>query len=64
VKQTRLLVTPEAVGDEEFYAAWNERFAATRAKARATVRAEMEKRRKRLGGGDEGRGGGDDSGVE
>jgi hypothetical protein len=61
MKQVRLLVTPEDVSDEEFHAAWKERFAATRAEAQAAVRAEMEKRSKQLGGGDEGRGGGADS---
>jgi Arc/MetJ-type ribon-helix-helix transcriptional regulator len=64
VKQTRLLVTPEGVSDEEFHAAWKERFAATRAEAQATIQAEMEKRGKRLGGDDEAYGGGADSGEE
>ena len=65
MKQVRLLVTPDSVTDEEFLAAWDERFAAIRREAEATLRAKMDKRRKQVEGGDdggEGRGRGSDSG--
>jgi hypothetical protein len=62
MKQVRLLLTDESVGEEEFVAAWKERLRATREGAGATLRAELEKRRRKLEGGavgDDGRGGGE-----
>ncbi len=64
MKQMRLLVAPESVGDDEFLAAWNERFAATRREAEATLRAKTEKRRERIEGGDKEREGQGQGGVE
>jgi single-stranded DNA-specific DHH superfamily exonuclease len=58
MKQVRLLLTPDSVGDDEFLAAWNERFAATRREAEEALRAEMEKRRKRVAAAAGGQGGG------
>jgi hypothetical protein len=64
VKQVRFLLTDESVGEEEFVAAWRERFRATREGAAATLRTELEKRRRKLEGGEGGDGwrGGNDGG--
>lgn len=61
MKQVRLLVTPDSVSDVDFLAAWDERFAAIRREAEATLRARMDKRRERLGGDDSSGGGGHSS---
>lgn len=59
MKQTRLLVTPEAVSEEEFLEAWQKRFQAVRERAQGNMRAQAEARRKRIEGGGDG-----DSGVD
>lgn len=63
MKQVRFMLTDESVGEEEFVAAWKERLRVTREGAAANLRAEMEKRKQKLGlvtGGDSGPGGGDE----
>lgn len=60
-KQVRLLVTPDSVSDVEFLAGWDERFAAVRREAEATLRAKLDKRREQIEGGGDSGGGGDHS---
>jgi hypothetical protein len=48
LKQVRLLVTPESVSEEQFIEAWKGRFEEAKRGAAATIRAQLEKRRKLL----------------
>lgn len=58
MKQIRFLVTPEEVSEEEFLAAWQERFQAVRERAYGNMREKAEARRRRIeAGGDAGDGG-------
>lgn len=60
LRQVRLLVTPEAVAEDEFMEAWERRFAGAKETVAATLRGQLRKRMQRLGqddGEEEGSGG-------
>jgi len=49
LKQVRLLVTPDEVAEDEFMEAWERRFVEARETVAETLRAQLRKRRVRLG---------------